>query len=225
MYNICRFIASYAHDITIYSITSGAIETTIPTNYTGIVAMSLKEVPLTNSLYIAMVSISGELIIYHMNIETGPTGQSYTNATKQHSSLSIVNREYCIPEKKINCGISWKPDSNSDSNTMLQLALPANTNSKWIEEMVVTTNTTLGHGSIDLTMVSYSPNGRYLLTSDIAGSVVCWKCSDVAMDYEVLRKWTTAPVNTKQLDDVQWGLDAGSNYMVLLAGSHYCKGG
>lgn len=189
--------------------------------------MSLKEVD--NSLYIAIVTTSGEVVIYHMNVERGPKGQTYTNATKQHSALSIINRENCIQEKNINCGISWAPGPSltlavpafSGSLCLLRKHDPSSTT--WIEEMVVSADVTLGHGSLDLTMVCYSPNGKYLLSSDMKGFVACWRCDERASNYEILRKWHTTPLNNKHLDDIRWGLEVESNYMLLLAGSHYAR--
>jgi WD40 repeat protein len=96
----------------------------------------------------------------------------------------------------------------------------------WEEIHIVTSETSqLTHGTEDINLAVFSPNGRYLATADNAGIVLIWEISSQDLLNMILMSGSFVPINMLNtlpigpLFDLVWGQKDGDNYLMLASAS------
>ena len=205
------------------------METKIKTMDRGVRTFAVTD----DSGYICIADDSASVLIYALNSLDGAMGKRFLGSdleaqVKDITSVSLVRD--CF---KLGFKISWLPH-----RSITAVAIPSAEGVTTIfcrsggrgvqdrapvwEEIYLTTSTsaTLTHGTADINIASFSPNGRYLATADTFGIILIWEVITNVGDnsisseaFTVISMINTAP--TGPLFDLVWGPIEGDNYLML----------
>lgn len=165
-----------------------------------------------------MLDESRALSIVHMPIETVVLGKKYLGSNQEHKCRDLVHADAVRKYENFGFTMSWHPSE-------LCLAVPADkgsiclfrkriTGGKWEEEPLVfaSEGSDLQHTDI-INIVRFSPNGKYLASADIAGTVLIW---DMVEKNPISKLICAGISGSTPLFDLQWGQSAEDNYIIVV---------
>jgi WD40 repeat protein len=233
---IFRFVSSRGPDVEIYSIENANVEMTLQTFHAGVRTFAIND----ESSLICIVDDSSSVLFYSLNISIGIgksfIGNNLESKLKSITSTSLVRECFTAGFK-----VSWLPHKE-----MLAAAVPSTKGSiiifnrkggkseqkkddhtpEWEEIYIVNSETSqLTHGSEDISLAVFSPNGQYLATADNVGIVVIWEISSSDLFSMTLTSGSFVPINMLKtvpkgpLFDLVWGQKDGDNYLMLASAS------
>jgi WD40 repeat protein len=192
-----------------------------------------------DSSLICIVDDSSTVLFYSLNTSIGVektfVGNNLENQAKGITSTALVRECFTAGFK-----VSWLPHKE-----ILAAAVPStqgsiiifnrkggkNEQSKddtpdWEEIYIVNSETSqLTHGTADINLAVFSPNGQYLATADNAGIVLIWEVSSTDLRNKTLTSGSFLPIKifdtlpTGPLFDLVWGQKDGDNYLMLASAS------
>ena len=159
----------------------------------------------------------------------GSFGKKYIGATQDHRHTRVVSAALARGYSSSGFQMSWSPLSSclavpSSSLSVLLYSKSSHSDS-WNEQTLVTDqeSSDLQHsskGNTEINIVSFSPNGSYLLSADTAGIILIWDVETKS----AFRKISCIDHDTKQsmsLFDIKWGPNVGDNYLVILSATSW----
>lgn len=219
-----RFIASESPDIAIFSLTTLRCETTLKSFGSGIRTFALTK----SNDRIAIVNMSGQIIIYDLVAEKGSIGKTFVGSNLIGNIKDLIPKRTCRHDKAIGCVISWNPTGSqlaipSDEGCSYILQRNDNNSLNWTEHALVTSsNSPSTHHTRDVAMSAFSPNGKYMATVDIEGDTLIWDIlpNEISSSVPIRSIPCIMPTPTALLD-VQWGYDKEDNYLLLTHTTKY----
>ena len=186
-----------------------------------------------DSGYICIADDSASVLIYALNSLDGAIGKRFLGSDMEIAAKDITSVSLVRDCFKIGFKISWLPHKS-----IVAVAVPSAEGVTTIfcrnggggvqdgtpiwEEIYLATSTsaTSTHGTADINIASFSPNGRYLATADTSGIVLIWEVITSIGDnsisseaFTVISMINTAPKGP--LFDLVWGPLEGDNYLLL----------
>jgi hypothetical protein len=208
-------------DVTALSMSKGAaVDSKISTAGLGVRDFALT----ADSKHIAVVDVDGSVCVHSLSYSTEMGGASHiSQKTMETFNTNIVAKTVTRASGEMGCKVSWYPmpaeklllavPSTKGSVVLLTPSSAANASgeSRWGEAFLIG-NETASHGSHDINLAVFSPNGRYLATADVTGTVVIWA-------FDTTRPAQSAPIHTltairSPLQDLVWGRNAADNYLI-----------
>ena len=227
-------MSSRGPDIEIFSCENQSVETKIKTMDRGVRTFAVTD----DSRFICIVDDSASVLIYSLSSSDTAMGKSFLGSdletlVKDITSVSLVRD--CF---KIGFKVSWLPH-----NSITAVAVPSTTGMTTIfsrkcgrgasvdsipvwEEIFLTTSSAaaLTHGTVNINIATFSPNGRYLATADSVGIVLIWEVLLQSGDtfltseaFTVISMINSSPKGP--LFDLVWGLKEADNYLMLVSPS------
>jgi WD40 repeat protein len=175
--------------------------------------------------YICSIDFSGTLLIHSLSYTSSMENNSLqlTSHEQEKRAGSVVSRKNVRTELQ-GCKVSWFP-----CETKQLVVLPSSTGnllvyskegSEWIETNIVPDglDLNLSHNEADLCMVAFSPNGRYLASVDINGTLLIWEVDteNISNSAAIRRIDTISSVENEPLCDIVWGVRTTDNYLLVL---------
>jgi WD40 repeat protein len=167
------FHASKEPNIIIESIRSPNNSNKIDTYNVGVKTFAISD----DNKYLCYIDEAGDVVICELHYDTDALGdKSFSGsaiATKIRST--VHNSVTRAVDLNIGCKLSWfkhKVVVPSKDGTALIVSLE---NNQWVEKTLVADPTqVISHGSNQLALAQFSPNGKHIVTSDVTGVVLAW---------------------------------------------------
>ncbi len=154
---------------------------------------------------------AGDAVISELHYDTDASGdKSFSGSVTASKIRSTVHNSVTrAVDMNIGCKLSWfkhKVVVPSKDGTALLISLE---NNEWVEKTLVADPTQeLSHGSNQLALAQFSPNGSHIVTSDVNGVVLVWDSRTL----DPISKYVTA--SNVALCDIAWGPKEGDNYLL-----------
>lgn len=211
----------------------GVVEHKIATGNLGVRTFALS----ADSKHIAIADVDGSVCVHSLDASTSVDGTHHmAKRDLETFNSSIITKDATRSPKDTGCKISWYPLPFDQ----LLLAVPSTKGSvvvlspaavtmdgeerKWEESFLIApTDGPLSHGSNDLNMVEFSPNGLFLATADMQGTVLVWAFDAKKPTNSLpLRKFSS---NDTALTDLVWGRTATDNYLIATCANDWFQFG
>lgn len=197
------------------------------------------------SAYISYIDANASLHIVHLetNAMQVPGESAHYSSTSFNHVTGVANKHSCR-SASANVSLSWHPDypilaaplgrgavgifahPSLDISRGLQSAAKGYSQAAPAEfkehYLVGDEDSGSSHGSVELNLVAFSPNGRYLASADIAGVVVLWDLNISANSIDAvqpLRKFQFG----MSLFDLAWCQRVEDNYLIVSSVDKWCK--
>ena len=154
---------------------------------------------------------AGNAVVSELHYDTDASGdKSFSGSVTATKIRSTVHNSVTrAVDMNIGCKLSWykhKVVVPSKDGTALLISLE---NNEWVEKTLVADPTQeLSHGSNQLALAQFSPNGSHIVTSDVSGVVLVWDSRTL----DPISKYVTA--SNTALCDIAWGPKEGDNYLL-----------
>jgi len=205
-------------DVSVVSIGKNTTQK-ISTGSVGVRTFSLSP----DSKHIAIVDIDGGVSVSALGFSRSVDGTSSLGQQDMVSYMTgLVSKTATRNANDSGCKLAWYPSAEKvllavpSLNGSVVILVPGQKNDEerqWDEAFLIATGHAFNHGDIDLCMAEFSPNGRYLATADLAGTVLVWafNAKNPAKS-EPLYKLNSEPLLS--LRDIVWGRRAQDNYLI-----------
>lgn len=228
------FVASKEPGIIIYERHLKSKQFTISTHDVGVKSFAIS--PFGSIL--SFVDENATLFVVNLKFIQGPLSRQY-NGSDESGRVCDVASLNLVRDMKLSFRTSWHSTipllaipskqgfitfllgqdkvESTDQAIILSSYNSANSasNVRWKEILLVADpNSAMSHGSSDVNIVSFSPHGNYLASSDVNGKILIWNvnlkdlsnCTPIAM---------YSASNSQILHDIAWGTEVSSNYLMI----------
>ena len=214
----------------IYSQENSNTELKLKTQNAGVRTFAISD----DSTLVCIADDCSAILIYSLKSSLSAIGKTFISCDlesriKDISAVAQVRSFFTVGFK-----LSWLPHKN-----ILAVAVPSSNgvttiiyrkggkkefgseqNPVW-EEVYLTTSSSskLTHGSNDVNLAVFSPNGRYLATSDCSGMTIIWDVVDLNAEGSTVSSDSFSPISAFEstpsgpLYDLVWGVKDGDNYI------------
>jgi hypothetical protein len=216
--------------VAIYSQENANTELKLKTQNAGVRTFAISD----DSSLVCIADDCSAILIYSLKSSLSAIGKTFLSCNlesriKDISAVAQVRNFFAVGFK-----LSWMPH-----NRILAVAVPSSNgvttiiyrkggkekfgseqNPIW-EEVYLTTSSSskLTHGSNDVNLAVFSPNGRYLATSDCSGRTIIWDVIDLDATGNTVSSDSFTPISAFEsnpsgpLHDLVWGMRDGDNYI------------
>jgi hypothetical protein len=214
--SIFRFVSSRSPDVIIHSKLANREESKVSTAGNGVRSFAVN----STGDYMGILDEGRGLSIVRLQNETGVLGKKYYGSNQEHKSNNLVHADTARKYEKFGFGLSWHPNDlclavPGDKQSISLFVKAAGTGSHWEEEPLVFANlgNSLQHTDV-INLVRFSPNGRYLASADISGTVLVW---DMVEKNPISKLSFTDRGAPAPLYDLQWGSAENDNYLMAVS--------
>ncbi len=198
----------------------------ISTNNLGIRTFSLSP----DSKHVAVVDIDGAVCVTSLTYSQSVDGtHSISRKDMATYNTGLISKTATRTATESGCKVAWYPHAehvllavpSMKGSVVVLTPNPRNTEErKWSEDFLLATGDVPSHGKNDLSIAEFSPNGRYLVTADLAGTILVWSF-DVKKVSSALPLYKLNSEPLLPLRDVVWGRLANDNYIVAVTANDW----
>jgi hypothetical protein len=177
--------------------------------------------------YICIIDLSGNVLIYLLKYEDGSFGKQFIACNMEYRLQDILESKISNDIDNIGYKISWDTDmskptifvgSKSGGASMFTRNGSDSNDVEW-KENYFTGVDDISHNSEQVNLIQFSPNGKFLATTDVVGGIVIWSVNNG--NHNAITKFNTAPKSP--LKDIAWGPNEGDNYLLVSSNTSWAN--
>jgi chromosome transmission fidelity protein 4 len=207
------FVASQEPDIQVFNTLLQSVEFTLRTKNVGVRMFRQS----ADGSKLAVLDENGAVTIYGLVVSSGAGGvRSFGGSDSLTTISDVVSKDAVRAYTKNGSSVSWHP-------TAAKLAVPSvdgslmvfsqnsmsSDGTEWDEELFVMSDDDENRHSAAAIMVQWSPNGKFLASADMDGTVLVWDTAEK----EAIAKHMCG----EALCDMAWGQEESDNYLLVVS--------